>query len=191
MELNLVLATLSPEDEEELRLEMTNLTNPNVHLIDSSDIPDDSMENRRSKRNLNINQESEVSVDASTATENPSEIIIDPVVRKKRRTNENGTRKTIAVPIDKSDKTSNLPSATNIDLESEEVQVIFQNESDEISLPMENRLDNDSFLLKRPPAAKHRDHRPIVRRVFAPCFTDASSDDDSTDIVLAGCSDEE
>lgn len=200
-EMNLVMSTLSPDDDDELHLELERLSKSEaeLNLEDSVSLSDKSGSSLR-KRNLAIADEQEDDDSSSMESCGASDVI-----RKKRRTTsvaDGNRRKTTASLLvgRESDRTLHdavPPPLVDKDILSEDIEVIFQNESEEISLPADNDVsfafDKQQPSLRRstrtnPPP---RDHRPLIRHVFQRCFASQSQYSVALGPVLAECSDEE
>lgn len=188
-EANLVMSTLSPEDEEyerETRRSQYKSQNANIDLDRTAIEPEkhnsnesgSSTSSSMSLRKRNFPKAGELtSSELSVERNNSLEII-----RKKRRTSV----QSIQLPAKDIQTTEN---ATN--MESEELQVIFQEESNEMApIQSESMAWEENVPILAKPNNK-RDHRPFVREIFKTCFT--QNDDRSRNLgnILVECSDEE
>lgn len=124
------------------------------------------------------------------------------ILRKKRKTTER--RDTVMLPSPALDRrTSEKPAPPECDLLSENINVVFQDDSHSSGL-FGNDVDEDLVLAaavaateahtnaaRNRPAKNVRDHRPIVRHVFSRCFTGSSQQSDNLGAIVVDCSDEE
>lgn len=126
------------------------------------------------------------------------------ILRKKRKTTDRRASDILPSPaLDR--RTSEKPAPPLCDLLSENINVVFQDDSHSSGL-FANDIDDDLILAAaaaaaasdaqtnaaRNRAAKHvRDHRPIVRHVFNRCFTGSSQQSDNLGAIVVECSDEE
>lgn len=127
------------------------------------------------------------------------------VIRKKRRTSigsdNTDSLQELPMPVE----ADNIPLPGDLDLpESEDIQVVFQDESEKTTLSNIGE-DDDDFPMEIPdnsgvantnrPAnvveRPHRDHRVKIRRIFGVCFTENSQPNLELGRILAECSDEE
>lgn len=213
-EANLVMSTLSPEDEEELECqpEQTAISSQNVHIT-QSDVtlnanPNSSLNSVTTDENLETNvlrKRNRITNQSDTHSSGlfefgaGKEAALD-VLRKKRKTlSERDRRESCAnLPLPNNYLTvMSDKSIPKIDLNSEDIQVVFQDESEVINL-LDNDENNDLMPIHGSqidchPKRNVRDHRPIIRQTFKRCFT-ADCDPSPNEIygkVLAECSDED
>lgn len=202
-EANLVMSTLAPDDEEELRSELEQLSKSQTKNQSHTDsISIDTFLSRqkvsslakRSRENRNEENQTENSNESNS---NESCCSNDVIRRKRRTTNSNNRRKTAGSVVDgpESDQVSHIIPPPIIDKEilSEDVEVVFQEDSEEISLPIGN---DNSFGFNKPRRSARtkpptRDHRPIIQHVFQRCFVSQSQSSESLGEVLVECSDDE
>lgn len=198
-EANLVMSTLSPEDEEYERENgrsqvETTTQNANIDLDrTNNDINEkDNTNNTSSGSNL-MSLRKRTHADEMNRTESSigrhSEL---DVMRKKRRT----SIETVNLPqmdFDGSARTEEsmpIPPAKG-DIASEEIQVVFQEDSHEMELPSFGTDAMNWDEMEELPSRPRRDHRPFVRQVFQRCFTGNSDPSMDFGAVLAECSDDE
>lgn len=195
------MSTLSPEDEEYEREKNrsqgeTTSQNANIDLDrTNNDMNDKENTSNTSSDSNSMSLRKRTHADEMSRTESSigrhSEL---DVMRKKRRTSvetvnlppvdSNGSARTeVSMPIP--------PAKGNT--ASEEIQVVFQEDSHEMELPSFGtdpmNWDEMEELPSRP--EPRRDHRPFVRQVFQRCFTGNSDPSMDFGAVLAECSDEE
>lgn len=219
-EANLVMSTLSPEEESVLlqqnqqldrsqsSVQLPNISHSESILVDADppSIATDTDGNASAaevpvqrKRNRIVGQ-----TVANAKTSDTSQVANDSadgcdILRKKRKTTER--RATNMMPPPASERrASENPAPLEFDLLSENINVVFQDESQDNGL-FPNDAD-DLLLLAaaeqaqpnahRNQARKHgRDHRPIVRHVFTRCFVGSSQQTENLGAVVVDCSDEE
>lgn len=198
-EVNLVMSTLTPDDEDELRSDLEDAPNlSRSHCVSIS--IDTCTVGERSSRKRGMTAVGEENRTGNESTTNES-CLSNDVIRKKRRTtnvnNKNRRETAMSVVVaEETDRPSHMmpPPIINNEILSEDIEVVFQEDSDDINLVMEN---NDSLALDKtrrstrakPPA---RDHRPIIQHVFQRCFASQSQPPSETlGQVLAECSDDE
>lgn len=127
----------------------------------------------------------------------PENTVID-IARKKRKTIDNELTPSLDSlqirPIENVRNALVPPQST----QSEEVAVIFQDESESISLLNQDSemregqiVDDVANLGGEPAVKKPRDHRPFIRQVFDVCFSSGTEATENNGIVMAECSDEE
>lgn len=174
-EANLVMSTLSPEDEEyecqksRSLVQITSHSHVDIDLTnaesDREPVNDDDDSNcsassisKNKKRNLPnaIGSDFEFGINRHTSPD---------VIRKKRRTSNEHRRDTRLPP----ETTTNQTKKTQpepMDLDSENIEVVFQDDSPETNSFEQN---NGSEQTLNPENA--RDHRVLVRQAFRRCFT--------------------
>lgn len=192
-EANLVMSTLSPEDEEfecqsesqaqsdSQNVSIRDRTKESQHETNNENSSDTSNSMRkRVHSNQNNSEASELGSSRINALE---------VVRKKRRTtNEHQDKALPMVYLESSNHTENPPPKP-IHLESDDIEVEFQDESNDInSVPAVVESEN---LFSASEHRERRDHRPLMRQVFRRCFIGNSQTSQNYGEVLAECSDEE
>lgn len=198
-EAKLVMSTLSPEDEEsecqrskslvQINSQQKNIeiqrTNTDVvaHQHQENDsIESDSNLMLLGKRNLSAMN----SVDFEFSINN--QVSMD-VLRKKRKTSTDLRDTHLPNMPNSSDQTKpSLP--IHIDLESENIDVVFQEDSIKIDAFNVNNNSKDSEKQEAKDYVNKRDHRPKVRQVFNRCFT-GNTQPVSYGEILAEASDEE
>lgn len=198
-EVNLVMSTLSPEDTEyevqrsrsivQFSSQASNhISLDKTHANDNGDSDnghqpvDTSGTVGSKKRNLTCSNGSDFGNNLAP---------LDVVCNKKRRTSQENRRDT-HLPSMSRENVTEQPSP-QIDLQSENIEVVFQEDSPELdSFAQDNSLNamdvdvnSDQNQLNR------RDHRPKVRQIFARCFADSGQSSMSLGRVLAECSDDE
>lgn len=198
-EANLVMSTLSPEDEEYEREKgrsqgETTSQNANIDLDrTNNDMNDKENTSNTGSDSNSLSLRKRMHADEMSRTESStgrhSEL---DIMRKKRRTSietvnlptmdANGSARTdVSMPI---------PPAIG-DTASDEIQVVFQEDSDEMELPSFGTDPMNWDKMEELPSRPRRDHRPFVRQVFQRCFTGNSDPIMDLGAVLAECSDEE
>lgn len=193
-EVNLVMSTLTPDDEDELRSELEEIsksnTNNNQSHTDSISI--DTTSTRRKKSSAKRNREHSTESNANESCHSN-----DVIRRKRKTTNINNRRESAENVVDgpESDQISHImpPPIINKEILSEDVEVVFQEDSEEINVPIDNDI---SFVFNKPRRSGRtkpppRDHRPIIQHVFQRCFASQSQSSESLGQVLAECSDDE
>lgn len=192
-EANLVMSTLSEEDEDNVRengrtQSQINSQNANIDLdrtVVDGDKNDTGSSTSSSMSLRKRNHADELGhSEPSIGRHSPLEIL-----RKKRRT----SAQSIGMPpadVNNSQRTAR-PSPNVTQLESDELQVVFQDESNDIITrqPSESMTWGESENI--PALPNKRDHRPFVREVFKRCFTGNSDPSCNLGEILADCSDEE
>lgn len=219
-EANLVMSTLSPEEESVLlQQQPADQSQRSVHLpnIDQSqsilanaELPSISTDTDANasvadisiqrKRNRIVSQETPVNAKDNEILQvaNDNEDGCD-ILRKRRKTMER--RDTENLPTSTTNRrTIENPPPPECDLLSENINVVFQDESHDTGLFSNDDDDvlladivNDILQRGRHdrPARRGRDHRPTVRHVFNRCFTGNSQQSENLGDVLVDCSDEE
>lgn len=216
-EANLVMSTLSPEDmEAECQRSRSAAQANSQHSItdniglDKTHVDDDGCgnsveiiadkepiahEENSKKRNLSLvsgsDFESSISKHAS----------LDIVIRNKKRRTSNEHRRDTHMPASNGTHPTNqneisaLPPPY-VDLESENIEVVFQDTSPEQNSPQ--NLDSNGIEsmdvdmeLNEAHIGNVRDHRPFVRQVFGRCFTGNAEPSNPYGETLVECSDEE
>lgn len=216
-EANLVMSTLSPEDiefEQSRSAAQANLQNSTADNIvldktnaggeadkepdarDAEDEPNDSIVNAKKRNHLLASFSDTFESNASRCTS------LDVVVRtKKRRTSSEHRRDTHLPSANGTQMTErSAPPLPHMDLDSENVDVVFQDDSPDLlhDAPQLNGLEsmdvdlqpNNNDLLND---ANHRerDHRLKIREVFRRCFTQNDAPLSEFGPIYAENSDEE
>ncbi|XP_055306605.1 cell cycle checkpoint control protein RAD9A [Sitodiplosis mosellana] len=201
-EANLVMSTLSPEDGEFERQRSrslvqinSQLTNVDIERTDADvdeaaqDDANESSSSSSRKRNLSTANGTDFEFGISRQP-----IQLD-VMRKKRRTSNDRRDTRLPTPSDANTSDQTKPSqrvAPVIDLESENIDVVFQEDSDQ-NVPFGYNNNAEESEMREEPNANGgngRDHRPKVREVFGRCFT-GNTQPISYGDILAEASDEE
>lgn len=199
-EANLVMSTLSPEDSEferqrsrsivQFNSQQTNVdierTDADVNEAAHDENANESGPSNSRKRNLSTVNDFEFG---------NSRIMQLDVLRKKRRTS-NDRRDTHLPPPSDANGTSDQPNPSQrippgqIDLESENIDVVFQEDSDQNEPFHHNNNSEEMREEHNGNGVNGRDHRPKMRSVFGRCFTgNERATRDSP--ILAEASDEE
>lgn len=199
-EANLVMSTLSPEDEEYERQRSRSLvqinsqhTNVDIERTDADvnelaqedDASGSSISKSIKKRNLSTANGTDFESSISRQVE------LD-VLRKKRRTSNDRRDTHLPTPSGTSSSSQTKPPAAPIDLESENIDVVFQEDSPHINTFSQNNSPVDSEM-QEDFSVNHgnlRDHRPKMRQAFLRCFT-GNTQPISDGAILAEASDEE
>lgn len=181
-EANLVMSTLSPEDEmsecqRSRSLVQINSQHENVTI----ERTDADVNNELEEDNHNVSGSSSSSKKRSLSVSNDNEfdfgvsrqVALD-VLRKKRRTSH-GRETTLKDASNINEQSKPAPTLQPpIDLESENIDVVFQEDSIPID-PIDqsnSRARELSFQdFNENEVVNGRDHRPFVRQVFRRCFT--------------------
>lgn len=194
------MSTLSPEDEEYEREKdrsqvETTTQNANIDLDRTNkDINEkDNNTSNTSSGSNSISLRKRTHADEMNRTESSisrhSEL---DVMRKKRRTSFE-TVNLAPMDFDGSVQTEDsipIPPANGA-APSEEIQVVFQDDSHEMELPSFGTDAMNWDEMEELPTRPKRDHRQFVRQVFQRCFTGNSDPSMDFGAVLAECSDEE
>lgn len=222
-EANLVMSTLSPEEESVLlqqnqqlgqsqsSVQLPNISHSESILVDADppSIATDTDGNASAteapvqrKRNRIVGQAAAAAANAKSS--DTSQVANDSadgcdILRKKRKTTERRATDMMPPPATER-RASENPVPHEFDLLSENINVVFQDESqDNGHFPN----DADDLLLlaaaeqAQPKAHRNqarkqgRDHRPIVRHVFTRCFVGSSQQSENLGAVVVDCSDEE
>lgn len=198
-EANLVMSTLSPEDGEFERQKSHSLvqfnsqqTNVDIERTDADVDEPTHDENSNESGSTNSRKRNLSTANGSDFEFGNSRILQLDVLRKKRRTS-NDRRDTHFPPPSDTNGTSDQPNPSQrippgqIDLESENIDVVFQEDSDQ-NEPFHH--NNNSEEMSEEHIGNGRDHRPKMRSVFGRCFT--GNERPITDSpILAEASDEE
>lgn len=194
-EANLVMSTLSPEDEEFEREKArsqgeTTTQNANIDLDrTNNDANDKENTSNTSSSSSSMSLRKRTHTDETNRTESSTgqHSKLD-IMRKKRRTSVETIH---LAPLDSNGSARTEASMpTKGDAASEDIQVVFQEESNVIDPSIGTDPMNWDEMEELPSRPK-RDHRPFVRQVFQRCFTGNSDPSMDFGAVLAECSDEE
>lgn len=216
-EATLVMSTLSPEEESVLlqqnqQLDQTqrsaNLPNinhtqsilvdaepPSIATDTDCTTSDISVQRKRNRVVSQAAPKAKMNANAHVTNDDGCDIL-----RKKRKTTEPRESDKLPTPAP-NQRTNENAAPPECDLSSENINVVFQDES---HVPGMLANDEDDALLavavndvqmneprSRPRQRQGRDHRPIVRHVFNRCFTGSSQSSENLGAVLLDCSDEE
>lgn len=220
-EANLVMSTLLPEEESVLLQQQLNQTQHTVQLLNisqsesifvdvempsiatdtdgNSSVPEISGQR---KRNRIVSQASNANSSDMFQLTNDNADGCD-ILQKKRKTTERREMHKLPMPA-VNPRTSENQAPPECDLLSENINVVFQDDTIDSGL-IPNDADDDDLLLAasahdaQPIDVQHRnrtskrvrDHRSIVRHVFKRCFTGSSQQTQNLGAILAVCSDEE
>lgn len=199
-EAKLVMSTLSPDDEESeyqrsqpmvqinsqhknIEIQRTN-SDVVVHQHQEDDLNESGSNSTLRKRYLStVNSiDIEFSINKQVAMD---------VLRKKRRTSTDLRDTHLPNVANTSDRTEPSPPTVHIDLESENIDVIFQEDSIKIdAISLNNNSEDSGRQEAKNVHVNERDHRPKVRQVFNRCFT-GNTQPVSYGEILAEASDEE
>lgn len=204
-EANLVMSTLSPEDLEyecQRSRSLVQINSQNTHMdIDRTNNDCDKEQNgdngsngsnSSAARKRNLPKENGTDFEFSM---NSRHTPLD-VLRKKRRTSSEVRRDTRLPPqndANQSEPMENCPPAP-VQLESENIDVVFQDDSPHIDLFGDNANPSHSELDKHVENRGNnvRDHRcRKMKQVFSRCFTGNTPKDRTFGDILAEASDEE
>lgn len=203
-EANLVMSTLSPEDEEIegqrcRSLVKVNSQNANVDIEPMNGDDDKHLIQEDEQSDCNSSSSRKRNLSNATDFGNSRHVALD-ILRKKRRTSvetRRDTRMPTMIDINSSiqpmetNPMENLPSEIR-DLDSDNVEVIFQDESPPLDIfAQKNDSENSEIEAISDIQINQRDHRPFVRQVFKRCFTGNSPHSLINDTILAEASDEE
>lgn len=197
-EANLVMSTLSPEDTEnecqrsrslvQFQSQTTdNISLDKTHANGSGKEPrqeNDEM-NSSKKRNISCSNGTDLELGTSRHTS------LDILRTKKRRTSDEHRRNTRLPPPDDLEMTNPTEKSPppRIDLESENIEVEFQEDTSDLNQFNANSMDTDIQMDQD--ANGQRDHRPFVRHIFNRCFTGNTAPSFQLGEILAEASDEE
>lgn len=215
-EANLVMSTLSPEDQEfecqrsrslvQFHSQTTdNISLDKTHAQDKGDAADEEPNKEASSKKRQLNSTAADSEFSLNQNESPD------VVRKKRKTSIENRRNTHMPSAVNSQSRVNQKeiSAPPIDLESEHIEVVFEDDSPELDQFGQNNapqsigmnmytdmninadMDVEARQERDNNQVNVRDHRPLIRSVFKRCFTGNTPKSQSFDEILVECSDEE
>lgn len=196
------MSTLSPEDEE-LECQRSR----SLVQIHSQQSNDDGIEvtNADSDRELDANESNCSASSASKSLKKRnlskaigndfdfgiSKHISEDVIRKRRRTSGDSRRDTRLPPENRTNQTEKSIAAP-ADLESESIEVVYQEDSPDLDRLASNNASNDiEMTAANKNQRNHRDHRPLVRNAFKLCFTGNTPGQLSLGPILAEASDEE
>lgn len=192
------MSTLTPEDEEnECQMNRTCANIPKDIERSQSNNNDESVQINDTDASPEANGLS-IKRNRISSQRIPSESVVD-VVRKKRKTLDTDSSGSIkSLPLHQNERISHLPHPVP-DTESEEVAVVFQDESESISLlnnengsPFNMAQNIDAAIASNEKSEKSlRDHRPLIRNVFGFCYSSGTETSENLGIVRAECSDEE
>lgn len=197
-EANLVMSTLSPEDIEfeqsrsAAQANLQNSTTDNI-VLDKTNVDGDAANDADKERVAHDEGESNDSIVnakkrnhlvasfADTFESNSSRCTsLDVVVRTKKRRTSNEHRRDTHLPSANGAETTDksAPPLPYMDLDSENVEVVFQDDSPDLfsDAPQLNRLEsmdvdmqsNNNDLLSN---ANGRDRRAFIRQTFRVCYT--------------------
>lgn len=201
------MSTLSPDDEEyerqksrslvQINSQHTNVdierTDGDVHELPQEDDTNESGSSKANescsrsfrKRNLSITNGTDFELGISR------HVALD-VLRKKRKTSNDRRDTHLPSPNDTNSSSQRylLPPPVNIDLESENIDVVFQDSIQNDSFEHNNNPEDSELQVLNENRVNGRDHRPKVRQVFSRCFT-GNTESMSYGEILAEASDEE
>lgn len=226
-EANLVMSTLSPEEESILvqqqqqqadqtqhSIHLPNINHTQSILVDAEhpSIVTDTDANA-SAGEISIQRKRNRIVSQTAANARSSSDLFQvandnadgcDILRKKRKTTERRGTDMLSpappAPPASDRRASEYPAPPECDLLSENINVVFRDESHDSGLFPND--DHDVLLAaidhEAQPNTHHtraakcgRDHRPIVQHVFNRCFTGSTQQSENLGAVLAECSDEE
>lgn len=203
-EANLVMSTLSPEDEEYERQKgrtqsQMNTPNANIDLDRSALNAEEQCENQNESSSSALSSISLRKRNLSNADElNQTNFSVDrhnsmEIMRKRRRTSIQ-REESLPLPVNDMNNINRTEQSAPLltETETDGIQVVFEDEShDHIIGPISDELmaweNNDDNTVQE----NHRDHRPIVREAFKRCFTGNTDPSCNFGEILADCSDEE
>lgn len=162
----------------------------NEHESNEEDGPNNGVVNAK-KRNHSSASFSDIF--ASNSSKRAS---LDIVLRTKKRKTSTEHRRYTHIPSANDSQATNLtgksqPPIPHVNLDSENIDVVFQEDSDPNNPPQINNNGSESMNVDPNEQYNVRDHRPKMRQVFKRCFTQNTPASDPYGQILVGESDEE